>query len=168
MLKKPVVVLLIFLISPIILLNCYSFYYKNKTSPLREMGYFYNEEQFLYAVHKDDLKAVKIFIDLGMDVNKPITFEGRNALFIAVANENIDMINLLIKEGIDVNKKDGNKIPIIYYVTEVINNNEIYEILKAAGAEDFTYQNYVDNMRIIDYYKVLRKTLQEDINNAFK
>jgi ankyrin repeat protein len=66
-------------------------------------------------VKKDSFQIVKLLIDKGVDIDAVDSF-GNTALHYAVEKENLDLIELIIKSGCDVNKtlRHDNDTPLHY------------------------------------------------------
>ena len=66
--------------------------------------------------------------------------DGVTALIIAVKNQNIDMVALLIKNGADVNAKDPEGLTALKYgqdISKVDVKTAIITLLKENSAKDF-------------------------------
>ncbi len=106
--------------------------------------------KFLNSVRKGDIEAVIKFIDSGADVND-IEYEehwslgeleGNSALQIAIEEENIDMVKLLIGAGADLSYMDADAWNALS-TAAWIGNSEIVDILIRAGAVGPNY--YADH-----------------------
>lgn len=69
------------------------------------LGYDCGADSMVTAIKKGDLKSVGTFLDAGVDVNALYEFDGElhSALTISIICHNIDMMNMLLSRGIDVN-----------------------------------------------------------------
>ncbi|MBL6990119.1 MAG: hypothetical protein ISR65_10090 [Bacteriovoracaceae bacterium] len=98
-----------------ILLCLISSCYPNKDSPensrkaLGEMNIPFNEDEFIKAVKNNDYVVVKYFLNSGMNPNQHTTIKGTfpwvstlPILALAVDNNDIKMLNLLLKHGADI------------------------------------------------------------------
>ncbi|MES2765326.1 MAG: ankyrin repeat domain-containing protein [Bacteroidota bacterium] len=90
------------------------------------------------AVFSNDLKAIKILLELGFDVNlhKPNMVFPNNPTPVAVAAENNDFktVKLLVKHGADVRIKDDNGFRAFDYAVEN-KNEEMIEFIKSLEPE---------------------------------
>lgn len=113
---------------------------------LGELGIQYTEEAFITAIENNDMLAVSLFIDIGMDPTL--------GLIKAVYDENkIEMIQLLIDKGADVNTKDEYGVTILKNAVGYAVNQarlDIIQILLTAGA-DVSMEDYSLMFRLDDY-----------------
>ena len=73
---------------------------------------------FVVACQENDFKRAKQLLEKGADVNAMDEFTNRPALAEVVCNENKDILNLLIQNGADVNKRESSAgiTPLMYAV----------------------------------------------------
>jgi hypothetical protein len=69
---------------------------------LDELGVSYSDDEFLERVRQHDPVAVELLLAAGMDPN----LESGKALRIAAESDYVDIINILLDRGADVNAKD--------------------------------------------------------------
>jgi hypothetical protein len=100
---------------------------------LKQLGIEYNESKFRDLILRDDVDAVKLFLEAGMPV------EAENALTEAVERGNPAMVKLLIDAGANVNKRDRSGGPLVMLATE---KPEIMKLLIAAHADVNIANNY--------------------------
>lgn len=63
---------------------------------------------FIHAVENDDVDAVKLWLDLGVEIDAPTTWgQGETALIAAAQYGNVAMVRLLLSRGADVHAKTG-------------------------------------------------------------
>lgn len=85
------------------------------------------------AACNGDIELLKSAIASGVDINDTSTFSRRTALMIAVSNEQIECINILLENGANPNIPDMyGMTPIHFAVTK--NSPDIIEMLVLAGA----------------------------------
>lgn len=98
---------------------------------------------FVVACQENDFKRAKQLLEKGADVNAMDEFTNRPALAEVVFNENKDILNLLIQNGADVNKRESSsgKTPLMYAVMlhysrlDCEKRKEISKILIQNGAD---------------------------------
>ncbi|MBU0469687.1 MAG: ankyrin repeat domain-containing protein [Candidatus Omnitrophica bacterium] len=88
---------------------------------------------FLKAVGKRDIDAVKRILQNSIDVNASID-GGPNALLIASSNGNIEIVKMLINSGADVNFQPPNGVFALFYAARK-GHSEIVTMLLEKGAE---------------------------------
>ena len=74
---------------------------------LGELGYLYTENMFVEAVRQGDRKAVKLFLDAGMNPAAKGA-DGKTALSVSVSDDNGEIAKMLIGAGIDLYAIDFN------------------------------------------------------------
>jgi ankyrin repeat protein len=72
---------------------------------LEQMGYTYNESNFIESSKKGDIKAVKMFLAEKIDVNAQ-NERGFTALMRAAEYQRTDVVTFLLENGADVNIKN--------------------------------------------------------------
>ena len=93
----------------------------------------YKSNYIPHSVKTNALINVRFFYGLGKDINRVITTTP--LLIIALENDHIDMVKLLISGGIDLTKKDMKGRTAVSYAKEH-GQAEAVEALLAAGASD--------------------------------
>jgi len=73
---------------------------------LKLRGYDYDEKSFFAAAQARDTLALNAFFDAGINPNAQNS-EGRTVLIAAAARGELDIVNLLLSRGVDVNVKDN-------------------------------------------------------------
>lgn len=110
---------------------------------LGQMSLAYTPEVFISSAEKGDIEAVKLFLAAGMNPNVTNS-EGWTALIHAVSGENIPLINLLIKAGVDVNEKGIYDSTVLSWAA-TRGNKKIAEILLDNSADsDSMNQAFLD------------------------
>ncbi len=94
---------------------------------------YLRQKRFIAAATKGDIKAVKDFLDKGINVNAR-DINGRTALMIAVYDESKDIVEMLINAGADVNAHDKYGLTSLHWAAEKGHTN-IVEMLIKAGAD---------------------------------
>ena len=79
---------------------------ENAQRVLKLRGYDYDEKNFFAAAQARDKLAINAFFDAGINPNAQNS-EGRTVLIAAAARGEIDIVNLLLSRGVDVNVKDN-------------------------------------------------------------
>jgi len=92
---------------------------------LKAMGIEYNEQEFAKAAGNDDMPAVKLFVDAGMDVNAG----GGAAIGVAAGRGKTKMVEFLLSKG-----AKPTSAALGYAHTR--NHPDIEKILREAGAKD--------------------------------
>ncbi|HNF57917.1 MAG TPA: ankyrin repeat domain-containing protein [Leptospiraceae bacterium] len=116
-------------------LNLVKFYeIKNNSLNLSEAQILKNE-RFLKCCKSGNIDGAKDVLNMGIDINYTDT-KGLTPLIYAVKNEDIKMLNFLLKlNGIDINKRDNFKLknpPILYAAQK--GNVQVIELLHTHGA----------------------------------
>jgi uncharacterized protein len=73
---------------------------------LKLRGYEFDEKSFQAAARARDMMAITAFLDGGINPNAQSESDGRTALISAAARGDLEVVNLLIARGADVNVKD--------------------------------------------------------------
>ena len=73
---------------------------------LKLRGYDYDEKNFFAAAQARDTMAINAFFDAGINPNAQNS-DGRTVLIAAAARGELDIVNLLLSRGVDVNVKDN-------------------------------------------------------------
>ncbi|HLX23994.1 MAG TPA: ankyrin repeat domain-containing protein [Usitatibacter sp.] len=92
---------------------------------LKAMGVEYNEQEFAKAAGNDDMTAVKLFLDAGMDVNSG----GGAAIGLAAGRGKTKMVEFLLSKGA---KPTSNALQYAH----TRGHADIEKILRDAGAKD--------------------------------
>jgi hypothetical protein len=92
---------------------------------LKAMGVEYNEQEFAKAAGNDDMAAVKLFLDAGMDVNSG----GGAAIGLAAGRGKTKMVQFLLSKG-----AKPTSAALGYAHTR--GHADIEKILRDAGAKD--------------------------------
>jgi ankyrin repeat protein len=92
---------------------------------LKAMGVEYNEQEFAKAAGNDDMAAVKLFLDAGMDVNSG----GGAAIGLAAGRGKTKMVQFLLSKGA---KPTSNALQYAH----TRGHADIEKILRDAGAKD--------------------------------
>ena len=103
----------------------------NQTTPL------------MCASRLGETAMVKAFLELGADLNA-VNSDGNNALWLACFNGNLDIIDILVKNGISIDHQNDNGSTCLMYAASA-SKPEVVERLLALGAnsqlknlDDFT------------------------------
>lgn len=80
-----------------------------------------------FAISKEDIEAVKKFIEYGADVNE--VSNGMSPLMIAARYNKVEIIKLLLSKGANINKKDENGFTALKYA-QLSNAAEAIQLLK--------------------------------------
>lgn len=98
------------------------------------------EKQFLLSAERGDMASVKVFLDLAKQQKSPLNINcvdplGRTALLIAIENENIEMIEVLLDNNCEtgdallyaINEENVEAVEIILYHLEKVDkfNSEV-------------------------------------------
>ena len=73
---------------------------------LKLRGYDFDENGFFAAAQARDTMAINAFFDAGINKNAQNS-DGRTVLIAAAARGELDIVNLLLSRGVDVNIKDN-------------------------------------------------------------
>ena len=144
--NNPVIVLLIFIGTIIIALASFTNAAKNLfdmitgQSPeearqeLRKLSLNFEPNVFLECAKKNDLLAVKLFLNAGMDPNVAKKRFATTALMYAAGNNNMEMIEALMDKKADLNQtNNGGYTALAWAATE--GNMSIVEYLIDEGAD---------------------------------
>lgn len=72
--------------------------------------------EFFDAVTKGDYFSIAVYLDEGGDIDLVDPFNLKTALFIAVDNNNMNMINFLIKHGASIDHRDASGMTFKEYL----------------------------------------------------
>ncbi|MCJ8314321.1 MAG: ankyrin repeat domain-containing protein [Saccharospirillaceae bacterium] len=99
----------------------------------------YNETPLFFAIIRDNLDATKILLEGGADpVPKNPSLSKWTPITWVSAFAQVEILELLIQHGVDVNNPDGVNIYPIDWASRVLEEcgeTEAYEILVNAGAD---------------------------------
>ena len=106
---------------------------------LAKLGKDFTPAVFLNCVRNGDKMAVRLFIEAGMDVNKPDE-NGFTPLMVASWNGNADVAKLLLEKGAGLNAvlPDGRSA---LQIAKERQHPNIVEMLSKGGAKDFMQIN---------------------------
>jgi hypothetical protein len=97
-------------------------------------GFFFNVYEALqYAVIHDDARAVQSFIDQGVSVNTQEDITGESLLHLAVQNNAVNVINVLLNNQANINIIDNKGNTPLHYATQ-LSNQDIIQLLLEKGA----------------------------------
>jgi len=101
---------------------------------LDQMKVAYNENTFVERARDGDIQVIKMFLQAGMDPNVAAD-NGNTALIAAVRASRPEIINLLLTEGADINRRDKEfgAIPLIWAALR--GHNETANLLLERGAD---------------------------------
>ncbi len=94
---------------------------------------YLRQKRFIAAATKGDIKAVKDFLDKGINVNAQDVSD-YTALIIAAAHGDKDIVKMLLASGADVNAHDKYGLTSLHWAAEK-GHKEIVEMLLKAGAD---------------------------------
>ena len=96
---------------------------------LKLRGYEFDEKSFHAAVRARDMMAITAFLDGGINPNaKEAGDEGRTALISAAARGDLEVVNLLVQGGADVNVKDDTGYTALLHAIEA-NYDQVEHVL---------------------------------------
>lgn len=96
---------------------------------LKLRGYEFDEKSFHAAVRARDMMAITAFLDAGINPNaKDAGDEGRTALISAAARGDLEVVNLLVQGGADVNVKDDTGYTALLHAIEA-NYDQVEHVL---------------------------------------
>ena len=78
---------------------------------LKLRGYDFDEKSFRAAASARDIMAINAFFDAGINPNAQDEADGRTALISAAARGDLEVVNVLVQRGADVNVKDKRDTP---------------------------------------------------------
>lgn len=73
---------------------------------LKLRGYEFDEKSFHAAARARDMMAINAFLDAGINPNARSESDGRTALIDAAARGDLEVVNVLVARGADVNVRD--------------------------------------------------------------
>lgn len=102
---------------------------------LERMDHEFTPDGFLKAVDDRDVKAVRLFLAGGMDIQSHNS-SGETALHLAAKNDDAEMVSLLLKSKPDLNAKDDRgRTPLYASATNGQGTAKTTPLLLAAGAD---------------------------------
>ena len=84
---------------------------------LKLRGYDFDEKNFFAAAQARDTMAINAFFDAGINKNAQNS-DGRTVLIAAAARGELDIVNLLLSRGVDVNVKDNRDYTALAHALE--------------------------------------------------
>ena len=96
------------------------------------------DEFWLKALYKGHRNIVKMFIEVGEDMNKQDTNYGRTGLVLASQEGHREIVKMFIEMGADVNKQDESGYTALMYASMYASKEDYREIIKMlieAGAD---------------------------------
>lgn len=103
---------------------------------------------------EEPLKWLKFFYEKGADINSESSKKKETPLFYAVAYDNMECVNFLLKKGCDIDHEDIKKETALFYA---LNNNKVkYFKLLLSKTTDLEKQNK-KNMSIKDIFELTLK-----------
>src|SRR5262245_14415059 len=87
---------------------------------LKLRGYEFDEKGFHAAVHARDMMSINAFFDAGINPNAQNESDGRTALINAAARGDLEVVNVLVQRGADVNVKDKKGYTALFHATEAM------------------------------------------------
>ena len=132
--RAPYLILTLLLLIPLIPLSSCKPKQEVAREKLERMGYKYNERSFLRSVKDDDIAAVKLFLDSGMNPNAKDYLE-YTALAHAANMGHIEIVEMLLKAGADVNAKTKyhGRTPLV--LAALNDHLDVVKILLNSGAD---------------------------------
>lgn len=123
-------------------------------------GYINNTNKYGWtpltaAVKEGDFNIVKILLENGANIDTHIY--GDNILNYLVKKEYIDIIELFIKYGADVNSINSNGLKHLM----ITNNNDLKNLLQKNGANTFSIQNTINECPVSKRPEYNRNTINE-------
>ena len=101
---------------------------------LEQMEYTYNESNFIESAKKGDIKAVKLFLAEGININAQ-NERGFTALMHAAEYQRTEVVTLLLENGADVNSKNNRNNRTALMEASSSGNVVIIKQLVERGAE---------------------------------
>jgi ankyrin repeat protein len=96
---------------------------------LKLRGYEFDEKSFHAAAKAHDMMAITAFFDAGINPNAPnVADDGRTVLIAAAARGDLEVVNLLVQGGADVNVKDNTGYTALLHAIEA-RYDQVEEIL---------------------------------------
>jgi ankyrin repeat protein len=87
---------------------------------LKLRGYEFDEKSFHAAANARDVMAINAFFDAGINPNAPSEADGRTALISAAARGDLEVVNVLVQRGADVNVKDKKGYTALFHAIEAM------------------------------------------------
>lgn len=128
--SRLLVLILVFLLP----LSAYGRSREDARIILGQMNVPYTSEQFIAHAAQGDDVVLKLFLELGMDVNAKNT-GGGTALMFASAGGHTEVVKLLLSKGADVNAKDNTGWTALM-MASAGDHAEVERLLKEARAEE--------------------------------
>ena len=85
---------------------------------LKLRGYEFDEKSFHAAARARDMMAITAFLDAGINPNARSESDGRTALIDAAARGDIEVVNVLVERGADVNVRDNQGYTALLHAIE--------------------------------------------------
>jgi len=96
---------------------------------LKLRGYEFDEKSFHAAAGAGDIMAINAFLDGGINPNAQNESDGRTPLISAAARGNLEVTNVLLQRGADVNVKDKKGYTALFHAIEAMYEDVALAIL---------------------------------------
>jgi len=87
---------------------------------LKLRGYEFDEKGFHAAVQARDMMSINAFFDAGINPNAQNESDGRTPLINAAAHGDLEVVNVLVQRGADVNVKDKKGYTALFHAIEAM------------------------------------------------
>jgi ankyrin repeat protein len=129
---------------------------------LKLRGYEFDEKSFREAANARDIMAINAFFDARINPNAQDEADGRTALISAAARGDLEIVNLLVRRGADVNVKDKRQYTALFHAIEAM-YDDVALVLMSQPSLDPNVQGKNGTTALISYVWQDRKDAVEKL-----
>jgi ankyrin repeat protein len=105
---------------------------------LKLRGYEFDEKSFHAAAGARDIMAINAFADAGINLNAQTEPDSRTALISAAARGDLEIVNVLLQRGADVNVKDKRGYTALFHAIEAMYDDVAFVLLNQPNLDPNT------------------------------
>lgn len=145
--------------------------YKACLKVLRDTKHIENnpiQNKFHQALAANNIEMTEALIAQGTNVNEPLNEDGLLPLTVAVSKNSNRLLDILLENGADVNKRDNTiKTPLSFYAIEINSPIMLEKILRYGANRDamlmhYSLESYTEMLGYKACLKVLQKMLPSE------